>query len=105
MVFLRDVSKKQIMDAYREGFRANSAGPKLDALLAKLKRIEPAIPIMREAAAEMFVTYVPGKGTTVSAAGGAARDGGGEGLRRRDVPELARAEPADDDLKKALLGR
>ncbi|HSD20586.1 MAG TPA: chalcone isomerase family protein [Anaeromyxobacter sp.] len=105
MVFLRDVSRKQIMDAYRDGFRANSAGPKLDALLGQLKEIEPAIPNMREGG-EMSVTYVPGEGTTVAAAG----DGKPVTVPGKDFADamfrnwLGR-EPADGDLKKALLGR
>jgi hypothetical protein len=105
MVFLRDVKKSQVMDAYRDGFRQNSGGPKLDALLEQLKSIEPAIPNMREGA-EMSVTYVPGQGTTVSAAGG----GQPVTVPGKDFADamfrnwLGR-EPADDDLKKALLGR
>jgi len=105
MVFLRDVTKNQIMDAYRDGFRANSAGPNLDALLGQLKEIEPAIPNLREGA-EMFVTYVPGQGTTVEAAGG----GKPVTVPGKDFADamfrnwLGR-EPADGNLKKALLGR
>jgi hypothetical protein len=105
MVFLRDVTKSQIMDAYRDGFRANSAGPNLDALLGKLKAIEPAIPDLHEGA-EMSVTYVPGEGTTVVAAGG----GKPVTVPGKDFADamfrnwLGR-EPADGDLKKALLGR
>jgi hypothetical protein len=105
MVFLRDVTKRQIMDAYRDGFRANSGGPNLDALLQKLSEIEPAIPDMRRGG-EMFVTYVPGQGTTVAAAGG----GKPVTVEGKDFADalfrnwLGR-EPADADLKKALLGR
>lgn len=105
MVFLRDVTRKQIMDAYRDGFRANSGGPQLDALIQKLSRIEAAIPDMRKGG-EMFVTYVPGEGTTVAAAGG----GKPVTVEGKDFADaLFRnwlgPEPADRDLKKALLGR
>ncbi len=105
MVFLRDVTKNQIMDAYRDGFRANSGGPNLDALLQQLKTIEPAIPNMREGG-EMFVTYVPGQGTIVGAAGG----GKPVTVPGKDFADamfrnwLGR-EPADGDLKKSMLGR
>jgi hypothetical protein len=105
MVFLREVTKRQILDAYRDGFRANSGGPKLDALLQKLSEIEPAIPDMRKGG-EMFVTYVPGQGTTVAAAGG----GKPVTVEGKDFADaLFRnwlgPKPADADLKKALLGR
>jgi hypothetical protein len=105
MVFLRDVTRNQIMDAYREGFRANSAGPRLDALLQQLKEIEPAISNMREGA-EMFVTYVPGQGTTVAAAGGGKPvTVAGKDFADAMFRNWLGREPADGDLKKALLGR
>jgi hypothetical protein len=106
MVFLREVSRGQVMDAYREGFRNNSAGPGLDALLAKLEKLSPAIPDKLGEGAEMFVTYVPGKGTTVAAAGGGAPvtvDGKdfADALFRNWLGK----KPADDGLKEAMLGR
>jgi hypothetical protein len=106
MVFLRDVSRSQVMDAYREGFRNNSAGPGLDALLAKLDKLAPAVPEKLGEGAEMFVTYVPGKGTTVAAAGGGAP----VTVEGKDFADalfrnwLGR-KPADDGLKEAMLGR
>jgi Chalcone isomerase-like len=105
MVFLRDVTRNQIMDAYRDGFRANSAGPNLDALLGKLKEIQPAIPDMREGA-EMFVTYVPGQGTTVAAAGaGKPVTVPGKDFADAMFRNWLGRDPADGDLKNALLGR
>jgi hypothetical protein len=105
MVFLREVTRQQIMDAYRDGFRANSGGPGLDALLQKLARIESAIPDMRKGG-EMFVTYVPGEGTTVAAAGG-AKPVTVEGKEFADAlfRNWLGPKPADTDLKRALLGR
>jgi hypothetical protein len=103
MVFLRDVSKKQIMDAYREGFQKNSAGPALNGLLAKLDEIAPAIPDLKEGA-EMFVTYVPGEGTTVAAAGGGKATVAGKEFADALFRNWLGKEPADDDLKAAMLG-
>ena len=105
MVFLRDVTRAQVMDAYRDGFRANSGGPGLDALLAKLDQLAPAIPDLREGA-EMFVTYVPGKGTTVAAAGGGAP----VTIEGKDFADAMfrnwlGSKPADEGLKDAMLGR
>jgi hypothetical protein len=103
MVFLRDVSKKQIMDAYREGFEKNSAGPGLKDLLAKLDQVAPAIPDLREGA-EMFVTYVPGEGTTVAAAGGGKATVAGKEFADALFRNWLGSEPADEGLKAAMLG-
>jgi hypothetical protein len=104
MVFLRDVSKSQIRDAYRDGFRDNSAGPKRDALVAKLAQIEPALRDMRKGG-EMFVTYEPGKGTTVAAAGGPPATVEGKDFADAMFRNWLGPKPADGNLKKDLLGR
>jgi hypothetical protein len=104
MVFLRDVDKGKIFDAYREGFQANSAGPALGALLEKLERIRPAVVDMRRGG-EMFVTYLPGEGTTVAAAGGAPVTVEGKEFADAMFRNWLGPKPADGDLKAALLGR
>lgn len=103
MVFLRDVDKGKIMETYREGFRANSAGPGLEALLAKLDRIAPAVVDMRRGG-EMFVTYVPGQGTTVAAAGAAPVTIEGKDFADAMFRNWLGPRPADPDLKAALVG-
>jgi hypothetical protein len=104
MVFLRDVKKDQIMGAYREGFEKNSAGPGLADLLAKLETIAPAIPNLKEGA-EMFVTYVPGEGTTVAAAGGGKTTVPGKEFADAMFRNWLGPAPADAGLKEAMLGR
>ena len=104
MVFLRDVDKKKIMETYREGFHANSAGPKLQALLADLDRIAPAVPDMKKGG-EMVVTYVPGEGTTVAATGATPVTVEGKDFADALFRNWLGSRPADADLKKALLGR
>ncbi len=104
MVFLREVDRKKIMDTYREGFRNNSGGPALEALLAKLDRIAPALVDMKKGA-EMFVTYVPGEGTTVAAAGGTPVTVEGKDFADAMFRNWLGSHPADADLKKKLLGK
>jgi hypothetical protein len=104
MVFLRDVKKDQIMGAYREGFEKNSAGPGLKDLLAKLEAIAPAIPNLKEGA-EMFVTYVPGEGTTVAAAGGGKTTVPGKEFADAMFRNWLGPAPADEGLKEAMLGK
>lgn len=102
MVFLRSVDRKKIMETYREGFQNNSAGPALPGLLAKLDRIAPAIADMRRGG-EMFVTYEPGKGTTVASAGGGSVTVEGKDFADAMFRNWLGATPADADLKKAFL--
>lgn len=104
MVFLRGLTRAQVMDAYREGFEKNSGGPGLQALLAKLDRIAAAIPERLEEGSEMSVSYVPGEGTTV-VAGGAPAVVDGKEFADALFKNWLGAKPADDDLKKGLLGR
>lgn len=105
MVFLRDLTKKQVMDAYREGFEKNSGGPGLQDLLARLARIAPAIPEQLKEGSEMSVTYVPGEGTTVVAAGGGKATVEGKEFADALFKNWLGAHPADEDLKKGLLGK
>jgi hypothetical protein len=105
MVFLRTVTRAQVMDAYREGFEKNSGGAGLADLLAKLDRIGPAIPDRLNEGTEMLVTYVPGEGTTVVAAGGGSVTVEGKPFADALFKNWLGARPADDDLKKGMLGR
>jgi hypothetical protein len=104
MVFLRDVTKDQIMGAYREGFERNSAGPGLKDLLTQLETVAPAIPNLKEGA-EMLVTYVPGEGTTVAAAGGGKVTVPGKEFADAMFLNWLGPAPADKGLKKAMLGK
>lgn len=101
MVFLRDVDKEKILETYREGFQNNGAPPEV---LAKLDRIAPAVVDMRKGG-EMFVTYVPGQGTTVAAAGGQPATVEGKDFADAMFRNWLGAKPADGDLKKAFLGK
>lgn len=104
MVFLRDVSKQQIMDAYKEGFEKNSGGPGLPALVEKLQKLAPALADMKEGS-EMMVTYVPGQGTTVAAAGGGSVTVEGKEFADALFRNWLGAKPADDGLKESMLGK
>lgn len=104
MVFLRDVDKGKIMETYREGFQNNSAGPGLPALLEKLERIAPAVADMRRGG-EMFVTYVPGEGTTVASAGATPVTVEGKEFAEAMFRNWFGPKPADESLKEKLLGR
>ena len=102
MVFLRDVDRKAILGAFREGFEKNSAS-EAAALVPKLDLIAPAIGDVKSGG-EITVTYLPGEGTTVVGPAGMAKV---EGKAFADAlfRNWLGPKPADDDLKKAMLGR
>jgi len=101
MVFLRDVDKEKILETYREGFANNGAVP---ATVAKLDRLAPALVDMRKGG-EMSVTYVPGQGPTVAAAGGQPVTIEGKDFADAMFRNWLGSKPADGDLKKAFLGK
>jgi Chalcone isomerase-like len=103
MHFLRKVGKDKIMEAFREGFEKNS-GAEAKALNPGLDRVAAVLPGELIEGADMTVTYVPGKGTTVSCASGEATV---EGKPFADAMfrNWLGPNPADGDLKKAMLGK
>ena len=99
--FMRDVTKGQMMDAFREGFRNNS--PKeAEALAKRLDRLGEALPGEMKERSVLTFTYVPGKGTVVAAG---ERQVVVEGKDFNDalMRNWLGMKPADDDLKKGML--
>jgi hypothetical protein len=102
MRFLRDVGRDKIMDAFREGFEKN-VGAEARALQPGLDRLAGVIPAEMKEGSELVVTYLPGKGTLVTGPSGEVTI---EGKPFADAMFRVwlGARPADDDLKKAMLG-
>jgi hypothetical protein len=99
---LRSLSTKQVTEAIEEGFEKNSKA-QMDALGPRLDRFKSMIPNV-EKGDQLLLTYVPGKGTVVSAKG--AERGVVEG---KDFADALFAvwlgpNPVQADLKTALLG-
>lgn len=102
MVFRRDVDQKSIMGAFREGFEANS-GAEAATLVPQLDRIAPAIGDVKKGG-EITVTYLPGTGAVVTGPKGTATVEGkafADALLRNWLGR----KPADDDLKRRMLGK
>jgi Chalcone isomerase-like len=99
---LRDLDKAKITEAITEGFDRNSKA-QMGALKARLDRFNAMIPDV-EKGDQIVMTYVPGKGTQVSAKG--ADKGTIEGKDFADAlfSVWLGANPVQEDLKKALLG-
>jgi hypothetical protein len=99
---LRSLSSHQVSEAIGEGFEKNSKA-QMTALKARLEKFETMIPNV-ENGDQIFLTYVPGKGTVVSAKG--AEKGVIEGKDFADAlfSVWLGPNPVQADLKTALLG-
>ena len=102
MTFLREVEKDKVLGAFREGFEKNSAAQAKE-LVPLLDRIAKVIPEKMKARQALIVTYAPEKGTTVVGPEGAATVEGKAFADALFRNWLGR-DPADGDLKKAMLG-
>jgi hypothetical protein len=99
---LRSLSSHQVSEAIEGGFEKNSKA-NMAALKPKLEKLETMIPNV-EKGDQILLTYVPGKGTVVSAKN--AEKGVIEGKDFADAlfSVWLGASPVQEDLKKALLG-
>ncbi len=99
---LRSLSTAQINEAINEGFEKNS-GATLGLLKVRLDRLNAMIPNV-EKGDQILLTYVPGKGTVVSAKN--AEKGVIEGKDFADAlfSVWLGPSPVQADLKTALLG-
>lgn len=99
---LRSLGRTKITEAITEGFEKNSKA-QMGALKARLDRFNSMIPDL-EKGDEIVLTYVPSKGTTVSAKG--AEKGTIEGKDFADAlfSVWLGPNPVQEDLKNAMLG-
>jgi hypothetical protein len=107
MAFLRNVDRASIIGAFKDGFEANSPA-QAQALLPKLKLIEPAIPDEVKEGQVLVVTYAPGQGSTVGVEGSKGVTVEGKDFAEALFRNWLGPKPADgglEDLKEALLGK
>jgi len=99
---LRSLSSHQVSEAIEEGFEKNSKA-NMAALKPKLEKLETMIPNV-EKGDQILLTYVPGKGTVVSAKN--VEKGVIEGKDFADAlfSVWLGPNPVQPDLKKGLLG-
>jgi hypothetical protein len=104
MTFLRDLEKGQVMGAFAEGFENNSKNDAKE-LVRKLDEVAKVIPNRLKEGQTMIVTYVPGKGSTVGMEGGDSATIEGKGFADALFRNWLGDEPADENLRKGMLGR
>jgi Chalcone isomerase-like len=99
---LRSLKGSQITEAIVEGFEKNSKA-QMGALKARLDKFNAMFPDVTEGD-QIEMTYVPGKGTVVTAKG--TEKGAIEGKDFADAlfSVWLGPNPVQEDLKKALLG-
>jgi hypothetical protein len=102
MSLLRSVGGAKISETIVEGFERNSKA-QMAGLKARLEKLRAMIPDVQKGD-EILLTYVPGKGTVVTAKG--VEKGVIEGKDFADalLGVWLGPNPAQEDLKRALLG-
>lgn len=103
MHFVRDVTRAQLVDSFKEGFEGN-AKEKAAAQNANIEKLFGMLSDVKEGDTMAF-SYVPGKGTTVSK--GDKAMGTIEGKAFADVifALWLGPKPPSQDLKKGMLGQ
>lgn len=99
---LRSLEAGKITEAITEGFEKNSK-PQMPTLKARLEKFNAMFPNVKDGD-EIVMTYVPGRGTSVTAKG--AEQGIIEGKDFADAlfSVWLGPNPVQEDLKKALSG-
>jgi hypothetical protein len=103
MFFKREVEKKQILGAFKEGFENNSRGD-LEKLLPGLARIDAIMKDLKTGDV-LEIAYLPGAGSTVTAPGGATVTIDGKSFADALLRNWLGDKPADGDLKSGMLGK
>ena len=101
MHFLRDLTKAQLVEAFQEGFEANvkDRAPQK----AAFDKMLALVPDVKEGSTLTF-TYLPGKGTTLSAGSKELGVFEGKGFADAVFAIWLGPKPPSEDLKKGLLG-
>lgn len=103
MHFVRDVSKKQMADAFEESFSDNSPDA-AKTMKADIDRLLGALDDVKKDQ-EMIFTDVPGTGTTMSIAGKDRVTIAGPAFARVIFSVWLGPKPPNADLKKGILGQ
>ncbi len=101
MHFLRDLTKAQLVEAFQEGFEANvkDRAPQ-KAAFDRMLALVPDVKI----GSTLTFTYLPGKGTTLSAGSNELGVFEGKGFADAVFAIWLGPKPPTEDLKKGLLG-
>lgn len=102
MAMLRDLGKGKIVEAVEEGFEKNNKA-QMPALKDRLAKFVAQIPDLKEGE-RLVITYVPGKGTSLSAKGREAITIPGKDFADALFSVWLGKFPVDEKLKSGMLG-
>jgi hypothetical protein len=102
----RELSSKKLYSAFNEGIEANHTPAELTALDAELKQMAQIFAAMKEVQEGDVITldYMPGDGTQISVSGAVLGTIAGAAFNRAVLRIWLGSEPAQEDLKKEMLG-
>jgi hypothetical protein len=106
MHMLRDVPADQFADALEDGLKNNNPAEelaKLDAQVKQLRAVFDAVRIAKKADV-ILIDYLPGSGTRITINGAVKATIAGEDFNRALMRVWLGDKPADNDLKKGMLG-
>ena len=101
LYFLRDLTKAQLVEAFQEGFEANAKDGA--AQKAAFDKMLALVPDVKEGSTMTF-SYLPGKGTTLSAESKELGVFEGKGFADAIFSIWLGPKPPSEDLKKGMLG-
>jgi long-chain acyl-CoA synthetase len=106
MHMLRDLPSKKLYGAFNEAIQANHDGAELKAMKAQLKLMADIFNEIGEAKQGDVITldYQPAAGTRISLNGKVYGNIAGAAFKRALLKIWLGNKPAQDDLKKAMLG-
>ncbi|MDZ7748898.1 MAG: chalcone isomerase family protein [Halofilum sp. (in: g-proteobacteria)] len=99
-----EVSREQLAEAWREGFRDNNPAERREAVAGRLERFVALFPAAVEGDV-LALEYVPGDGTRVSVNGEPRGTIAGRDFFRALLGVFLGPEPADRSMKAGMLGR
>ncbi len=98
-----EIDKDKLVDAWNEGFNENNNEQTLKQLRNRLDEFNKLFPALHKGDI-VYLDYVPGKGTTLSFNGKSLGTISGEDFNIALLKVWLGEEPADSDLKAAMLG-
>ena len=106
LTLLRDISTQQNLDALKDGLIANNSPDEVEAIQQEVNSFLGYIKSLREVSAGtvIYLNYAPGLGTRVSGNGRFLGTIPGEAFNRAMLRIWLGNDPAEGNLKRALLG-
>ena len=98
-----EVNREKITNGWNEGFKENNSDEQMEKLRARLDTFNSYFPDLKENDV-MFYDYIPGKGTRVTINGDVKGVIEGADFYAALLDVWLGEEPADEDLKEAMLG-